>query len=83
MFTTAGLRRAAMSAKLIDVGVDAGTTGDSEIAAGAAAAVRSSASDRGADAARGIDSRMPISTPIIAVSVAVVSTNSRVMMHSL
>ena len=81
MFTTAGLRRAAMSAKLIDVGV-AANTGASEIAAGAAAG-RESASERGADAVRGSDSRTPSSTPMMAVRVAVVITYSRVMIPSL
>src|SRR5688572_13016725 len=81
MLTTAGFSRAAMSAKLIDVGDGDGAMDDSA-AGGGLLTVDAAASESGDDDTRsvlGIDSNRPISTPMTAASDAVVTTYRRVM----
>src|SRR5687768_6171841 len=85
MLTTAGLSRAAMSAKLIEVGDGDVGAGDSAIGAGLPSVIAAASGSRDGDtlAVLGTDNSRPSNTPMIAVSVAVVTTNSRVMIGSL
>jgi hypothetical protein len=85
MLTTAGFRRAAMSAKLIEEGLPDAGGGTSAIGAGATTADSPAASAGAGDAGTtlGEETSTPTNTPMIAHSAAVVITKMRAITRPL